>query len=117
MVPLPNQQEREAILTVHSKGKALGPDVDLRVVARGTPGFSGADLANLVNEAAIFAVRAGRQVIEAQDLAEARDRILLGRRDGSNALLPHEKHAVAVHESGQRVGEDFVRLEIQASSE
>ena len=75
VVPLPNQQEREAILTVHSRGKVLGLDVDLRVVARGTPGFSGADLANLVNEAAIFAVRAGRQVIEAQDLAEARDRI------------------------------------------
>jgi cell division protease FtsH len=70
------------------------------VVARGTPGFSGADLANLVNEAAIFAVRAGREVIEAEDFAEARDRVLLGRRDGSTALLPQEKHAVAVHESG-----------------
>jgi cell division protease FtsH len=72
----------------------------LQVVARGTPGFSGADLANLVNEAAIFAVRAGRQLIEAEDFAEARDRVLLGRRDNSNALLPQEKHAVAVHESG-----------------
>ncbi|HEX6405050.1 MAG TPA: ATP-dependent zinc metalloprotease FtsH [Pseudonocardiaceae bacterium] len=100
VVPLPNQQERQAILTVHSNGKSLGPDVDLRVVARGTPGFSGADLANLVNEAAIFAVRAGRDMLEAQDFAEARDRILLGRRDSSNALLPQEKHAVAVHESG-----------------
>ena len=100
VVPLPNQHEREAILTVHSQGKPLGPDVELRVVARGTPGFSGADLANLVNEAAIFAVRAGRETIQAQDFAEARDRILLGRRDSSNALLPQEKHAVAVHESG-----------------
>jgi cell division protease FtsH len=78
----------------------VGPDVDLEVVARGTPGFSGADLANLINEAAIFAVRAGRHIIEAVDFAEARDRILLGRRDSSNALLPEEKQAVAVHESG-----------------
>jgi cell division protease FtsH len=100
VIPLPNQQERKAILTVHGQGKPLGPDVDLQVVARGTPGFSGADLANLVNEAAIFAVRAGRQVIDAEDFAEARDRVLLGRRDSSNALLPQEKHAVAVHESG-----------------
>jgi cell division protease FtsH len=85
---------------VHATGKQLGPDVDLDIVARGTPGFSGADLANLVNEAAIFAVRAGRQVLWAVDFAEARDRILLGRRDTSNALLPDEQRAVAVHEAG-----------------
>jgi cell division protease FtsH len=100
MIPLPTQRERLVILTVHSKGKLLSADVDLDVVARGTPGFSGADLANLVNEAAIFAVRADREVIDATDFAEARDRILLGHRDSSNALLPAEKHAVAVHESG-----------------
>ncbi len=100
VIPLPTQRERTAILKVHTRGKKLGPDVDLGVVARGTPGFSGADLANLVNEAAIFAVRAGRQVLMAVDFAEARDRILLGRRESSNALLPDEKRAVAVHESG-----------------
>jgi cell division protease FtsH len=100
VIPLPTQKERNAILEVHTKGKPLGPDVDLDVVARGTPGFSGADLANLVNEAAIFAVRAGREVINAVDFSEARDRILLGRRDSSNALLPDEKRAVAVHEGG-----------------
>jgi cell division protease FtsH len=100
VIPLPAQRERRAILAVHSRGKPLGPDVDLDVVARGTPGFSGADLANLVNEAAIFAVRAGREVIEAEDFTGARDRVLLGHRDGSNALLPDEKRAVAVHESG-----------------
>jgi cell division protease FtsH len=100
VIPLPTQKERQAILEVHSNGKKLGPDVDLDVVARSTPGFSGADLANLVNEAAIFAVRAGREVITALDFSEARDRILLGRRDSSNALLPDEKRAVAVHESG-----------------
>jgi cell division protease FtsH len=100
VIPLPTQRERKAILEVHSRGKPLGPDVDLEVVARGTPGFSGADLANLVNEAAIFAVRGGREVIQAVDFSEARDRILLGRRDSSNALLPDEKRAVAVHEGG-----------------
>jgi cell division protease FtsH len=100
VIPLPAQKERRAILAVHVRGKQLGPDVDLDVVARGTPGFSGADLANLVNEAAIFAVRAGRDVTSAYDFSEARDRILLGRRDSSNALLPDEKRAVAVHESG-----------------
>jgi len=100
VIPLPTQRERRAILAVHSTGKSLGGGVDLDVVARATPGFSGADLANLVNEAAIFAVRAGRHVIEAADFSEARDRMLLGRRDTSNALLPQEKHAVAVHESG-----------------
>jgi cell division protease FtsH len=99
-IPLPNVTEREAILRVHSKGKQLSPDVDLSVVARGTPGFSGADLANLANEAAIFAVRDNRHVVTAGDFEAARDRIILGRREGSNVLLPEEKHAVAVHESG-----------------
>ncbi|MFD6066079.1 ATP-dependent zinc metalloprotease FtsH, partial [Amycolatopsis lurida] len=99
-VPLPNQDERAAILAVHVHGKHLGPDVDLRRVARGTPGFSGADLANLVNEGAINAVRDGRTTITAADLDSARDRVLLGRRETSNALLPEERHAVAVHESG-----------------
>ena len=99
-IPLPNQAERTAILAVHAKQKHLGKDVDLEAVARATPGFSGADLANLINEAAIVAVRHDRDVISAQDIDEARDRIILGRRDGSNALLPEEKHAVAVHESG-----------------
>jgi cell division protease FtsH len=74
--------------------------VDLNAVARGTPGFSGADLANLTNEAAIFAVRAGRDTLTAQDFDAARDRIILGRREGSNVLLPEEKYSVAVHESG-----------------
>ena len=70
------------------------------MVARGTPGFSGADLANLANEAAIVAVRDNREIITAEDFAAARDRILLGRREGSNVLLPEEKNAVAIHEAG-----------------
>ncbi|WP_234430725.1 ATP-dependent zinc metalloprotease FtsH [Streptomyces sp. NRRL F-4489] len=99
-VPLPNQAERAAILAVHARSKKLATDVDWDVVARATPGFSGADLANLVNEAAIHAVRAGGSVLSARDLDSARDRVLLGRRETSNALLPEERHAVAVHESG-----------------
>src|SRR6202030_3338177 len=85
---------------VHGRSKHLGPDVDLDAIGRSTPGFSGADLANLVNEAAIVAVRADRTVIEGADFDEARDRVLLGRREATNALLPDEKYAVAVHESG-----------------
>ncbi len=100
VIPLPTLPERLAILKVHSRGKQFDPSVDLEVVARGTPGFSGADLANLVNEAAIVAVRANRDIVAAADFDEARDRLILGRREGSNVLIPEEKHAVAVHESG-----------------
>jgi cell division protease FtsH len=99
-IPLPNQAERRAILAVHTPDKHLAVDVDFDVIARGTPGFAGADLANLVNEAAIVAVRHDRATLTSADFDTARDRILLGRRDASNALLPDEKHAVAVHESG-----------------
>jgi cell division protease FtsH len=102
-IPLPNQKERAAILAVHSRGKPIGNDVDADAVARATPGFSGADLANLVNEAAIFAVRGGRERISENDFSEARDRILLGRREASNALLPEEKRSVAVHEAGHAI--------------
>src|SRR5260370_37503603 len=87
-IPLPNQKERMAILAIHGRGKKLGPDVDLDTGSRGTPGFSGADLANLVNEAALNAVRDGRDVLSAADFAAARDRVLIGRRGGSNASLP-----------------------------
>jgi cell division protease FtsH len=103
VIPLPTLTERKAILEVHSRDKKLGPDVDFEVVARGTPGFSGADLANLTNEAAFFAVRAGRETLTAADFENARDRILLGRRESSNVLLPEEKHAVAIHEAGHAI--------------
>jgi len=99
-IPLPNRAERTAILGVHMAGRRLDASVDLDDVSRATPGFSGADLANLENEAAIVAVRDNREVVTAADLTEARDRILLGRREASNALLPEEKRAVAIHESG-----------------
>jgi cell division protease FtsH len=99
-IPLPNQAERAAILKVHAAGKHLASDFNFGAVARATPGFSGADLANLINEAAIVAVRDNRTDILARDIDDARDRIILGRRDASNALLPEEKHSVAVHEAG-----------------
>jgi len=99
-VPLPNRRERRAILQVHSRGKKLAGDVDLDIIAAMTPGFSGADLANLLNEGAIQTVRDDRLEITQADLIAARDRILLGQRDESNVLLPDEKHAVAAHEGG-----------------
>lgn len=99
-VSLPTRIERAAILAVHTVGKSLAGDVDLDVVARSTPGFSGADLANLTNEAAIFAVRGGRTTVTAEDFSDARDRLILGRRDESQALLPDEQQRIAVHESG-----------------
>ena len=99
-IGLPNRIERAAILAVHVRGKRLDPGVGLDLIARETPGFSGADLANLVNEATIVAVRDHRQVVSAADFEEARNRILLGRREASNALRPQEKRSVAVHEAG-----------------
>src|SRR3954454_5468587 len=100
VVPLPTQPERRAILAVHARGKMLAADVDLDATARLTPGFSGADLAHLLNEAAIVAVRDGRQEITAADLSQARDRTLLGQRQDTNFLLESEKRNVAVHEPG-----------------
>ena len=99
MVPLPNRAERSAILASHARGKALGPDTDFDEIAAATPGFSGADLANLVNEAALTAVRAGRTRLAAGDFDVARDRMLLGTRR-SSPLAPGELATVAVHEAG-----------------
>ena len=98
-VPLPGRAERRAILAAHARGKTLEPGTDLGQVAAATPGFSGADLANLVNEAAVTAVRAGRTTLTAADFAAARDRVLLGTRHAS-PLAPGELATVAVHEAG-----------------
>jgi cell division protease FtsH len=100
IVPLPNRAERRAILSTHARGKNLGQDVDLGQVAAATPGFSGADLANLVNEAALTAVRAGRTGLTGADFADARDRVVLGTRDRSATLTLEEMATVAVHEAG-----------------
>ena len=99
IVPLPDRAERAAILAAHARGKNLGPDADLDQVAAATPGFSGADLAGLVNEAAVTAVRAGRTTLTAADFDGARDRVLLGTRHAS-PLAPGELATVAVHEAG-----------------
>jgi cell division protease FtsH len=103
VVPLPEADERRAILEVHCKSKRLAADVDLDVVARGTPGMSGADLANLVNEAALFAVRAGKDEIGNADFEQARDRVLMGQRRESMALSDSEKEVIAYHEAGHAV--------------
>lgn len=94
---------RKAILEVHVKGKPIGSDVDLMVVARGTPGFSGADLENLVNEAAIVAARAKKTVITAAHFEEARDKVLMGLQRKSLILDDQEKKLIAVHEAGHAV--------------
>jgi len=103
VVPLPDLEERLPILQVHCKGKRMSNDVDLSVVARGTPGMSGADLANLVNEAALHAVRRGSLDIAMEDFESARDRVLLGQRRESMVLSDAEKERIAYHEGGHAV--------------
>jgi cell division protease FtsH len=103
VVPLPDLEERLPILEVHCKDKRIGADVDLELVARGTPGMSGADLANLVNEAALYAVRRGSHQIEMEDFESARDRVLMGQRRESLVLSELEKERVAFHEGGHAV--------------
>jgi cell division protease FtsH len=103
VVPLPDLEERLPILQVHCKDKRVAPTVDLGVVARGTPGMSGADLANLVNEAALHAVRRGSELIENVDFEAARDRVLMGQRRESLVLSDEEKERVAFHEGGHAV--------------
>jgi cell division protease FtsH len=100
IVSLPDLSERLPILEVHSKNKPLDESVDLSVVARGTPGMSGADLANLVNEAALHAVRRDVKVIGMQDFESARDRVFMGMERDSMILKDGEKERIAIHESG-----------------
>ena len=103
VVPLPELADRHAILEVHVKGKRTDDDLDLNVVARGTPGMSGADLANLVNEAALYAVREGDEEIAARHVELARDRVIMGQKRESMALSDDEKEAIAYHEAGHAV--------------
>jgi len=99
----PDINGREQILRIHGKKVALDPEVDLRQIARGTPGFSGADLANLMNEAALFAVRAGRTLVTASDLEQARDKVLMGVERRSLTMTDHERTTCAYHEAGHAV--------------
>jgi cell division protease FtsH len=103
MVGVADMKGREQILRIHARKVALDPAVDLWQTARGTPGFSGADLANLVNEAALLAVRAGRTLVAAADLDEARDKVLMGVERRSLAMTDHERVTCAYHESGHAV--------------
>jgi len=100
VVPLPESTERKAILEVHSRDKRMGPDVDMETMAQATPGMSGADLANLVNEAALVAVRRGSKEIARIDFENARDRVVLGAQRESMILSAEEKRATAYHEGG-----------------
>jgi cell division protease FtsH len=103
IVPLPEYEERLAILKVHSRDKRMGPDANLDTMAKASPGMSGADLANLVNEAALFAVRRGSVQIEGVDFENARDRVVMGARRESLVLNPEEKRATAIHEGGHAI--------------
>lgn len=100
VVDMPDKNERKAILAIHAQKVQLEDDVDLERIARATPGTSGADLANLVNEAALFAGRHGKDKVSSQHFEEARDKILLGVARKSKVISPEEKTATAYHEAG-----------------
>jgi len=100
VVPVPDVKGREEILKVHSKRTVLGEDVELGVLARGTPGFTGADLENLVNEAALLAARLGKDRIEMVDLEQAKDKVLMGVERKSMIIPYEERRNTAYHESG-----------------
>ncbi|HHS93721.1 MAG TPA: ATP-dependent zinc metalloprotease FtsH, partial [Rhodobacterales bacterium] len=99
-VPNPDIKGREKILNVHARKVPLGPDVDLRIIARGTPGFSGADLANLVNEAALTAARLGRRFVAMEDFEHAKDKVMMGSERRSMVLTDDQKEKTAYHEAG-----------------
>jgi cell division protease FtsH len=96
----PDIKGREKILHVHARKTPLGPDVDLRIIARGTPGFSGADLANLVNEAALGAARVGRRFVAMEDFESAKDKIMMGAERRSMVMTDEQKEMTAYHEAG-----------------
>ncbi len=102
-VPNPDIKGREKILGVHARKVPLGPDVDLRIIARGTPGFSGADLANLVNEAALKAARIGRRFVTMIDFESAKDRVMMGAERRSMVMSEDEKKLTAYHEAGHAI--------------
>jgi cell division protease FtsH len=102
-VPNPDIKGREKILGVHARKVPLGPDVDLRTIARGTPGFSGADLMNLVNEAALMAARVGRRFVTMEDFENAKDKVMMGAERRSMVLTQEQKEMTAYHESGHAI--------------
>ncbi|MBV1902316.1 MAG: ATP-dependent zinc metalloprotease FtsH [Marinosulfonomonas sp.] len=102
-VPNPDIKGRDKILQVHARKTPLGPDVDLRIIARGTPGFSGADLANLVNEAALTAARIGRRFVTMEDFENAKDKVMMGSERRSMVMTEDEKKLTAYHEAGHAI--------------
>jgi cell division protease FtsH len=102
-VPNPDIKGREKILTVHARKVPLGPDVDLRTIARGSPGFSGADLMNLVNEAALMAARVGRRFVTMTDFEQAKDKVMMGAERRSMVLTADQKEKTAYHEAGHAI--------------
>ncbi|MDP2084303.1 MAG: ATP-dependent zinc metalloprotease FtsH [Gemmobacter sp.] len=102
-VPNPDIKGREKILGVHARKVPLGPDVDLRTIARGTPGFSGADLMNLVNEAALMAARVGRRFVTMDDFENAKDKVMMGAERRSMVLTQEQKEMTAYHEAGHAI--------------
>jgi cell division protease FtsH len=103
VVPRPDIDGREQILHVHMKKVPLAPDVDPRVIARGTPGFSGADLANLVNEAALLAARRGKRLVAMKEFEEAKDKVMMGTERRSMVMTEDEKRMTAFHEAGHAI--------------
>ncbi len=102
-VPNPDVNGREKILKVHVRKVPLAPDVDLRIIARGTPGFSGADLMNLVNEAALLAARRGRRLVTHSEFEDAKDKVMMGAERKTMAMSVEEKTLTAYHEAGHAV--------------
>jgi len=100
VVPLPDLKGREAILKVHTRKTPLADDVDLSLIAKGTPGFTGADLENLVNEAALIAARKGKDKVSMEDFEEAKDKVLMGPERKSMILSEEERRSIAYHEAG-----------------
>ena len=107
-VPRPDVSGREAILKVHAKGKPLGKDIDLKILARRTPGFVGADLANMMNEAALLAARKGKDFIEMSDLEESIDKVVAGPERKNVIISEKEKKVVAYHEAGHALVARFL---------
>ncbi|MFN7135644.1 MAG: ATP-dependent metallopeptidase FtsH/Yme1/Tma family protein, partial [Myxococcales bacterium] len=108
MVPRPDVKGRLGILQVHTKRTPLSPDVDLEVIARGTPGFSGADLENLVNEAALLAARQNKERVDMRDFDNAKDKVLMGVERKSMIISEKEKWVTAVHETGHTLVAKFL---------
>ena len=103
VVPLPDIRGREEIIKVHMRKVPVAPDIKADILARGTPGFSGADLANLVNEAALFAARLNKRLVDMEDFEKAKDKIMMGAERRSMVMSEDEKRNTAYHESGHAV--------------